>query len=124
LGSSPDEERAIAAALTELEGRRKEVAALKDLVGAKNAHIQALEAIIANQADQIATWKRAVEARTEANTLDDRIKANYDESVKAYKDEVSALRRENGRVKTQRNVLGAVVVAIIAVLAVAGGGGD
>lgn len=119
-----DEEKAIEAALVELEGRRREVEALKVAVGARDERIRTLERIVADQEKLVALWKESALARKDTNTLDDEIKASYDRSVKAYETELGRVRGERDRAKRQRNVLGVVVVVLIVTGAVLAGRED
>lgn len=83
---------AIQKALVELEGRRREVAALRLAVGVRDDKIRILESIIAQQTEIIAQWKTAATERATANTLDARLEASYKASVAKYSVELANVR--------------------------------
>lgn len=107
----------------ELDGRRREVEALKAAMGARDERIRTLERIIADQERLIELWKSSALARGQANAIDDEIKASYERSVKAYADELVQVRRDRDRARRQRNVLFGILVALLAVGGAAAAGG-
>lgn len=120
-GFNDDEAKAINKALAELEGRRAEVAALKDLVGAKDRQIASLESLIAAQAKLVEQWRAAAEARHDANDSDAAIKASYEASVKAYEKELAETRADRDRWRSRFKlgvIWGAVGGAVLTVLAI------
>lgn len=119
-GFSSEETKAVAAALAELEGRRKEVEALKAALGAKNEQVQALEAIVAQQEKIIAEWKASAEARREANESDAKIKASYEASVKAYEAQLAEMRHDRDKWRSRFTKLATGVgIVVLTVLGVA-----
>jgi hypothetical protein len=107
---------AIAKALAELEGRRAEVAALKEVVKAKDTHIAALERLIEQQTKIIAEWRTAAEARAVANDVDARLEASYQESVKRYEAELARVREERDSARRSRFTWAAVALVVGAVV--------
>ena len=86
------EATAIRKALAELEGRRAEVAALKETIGAKDKQIKALGELLDQQTQIIAQWKTAATERASANTLDAKLEASYKASVAKYSVELANVR--------------------------------
>lgn len=118
--TSSDEAVAIAKALAELEGRRAQVAALKEALAAKDRHVATLEALIAGQAQLIELWKTAATERRDANAIDSRLQQSYEESVTRYKEEIERVRGERDSARRQRWLYGfggAVLGAVVAILA-------
>lgn len=116
---SDEEAVAIAKALAELEGRRAEVAALKETLAAKDKHIAALEGLVADQAKLIDLWRTAATERHAANDADARIEASYQESVKRYEAELERVRKERDSARRSRwlYALGGVVLGAALVVA-------
>jgi hypothetical protein len=119
-GFSDEEAKALAVALAELEGRRREVEALRATLRIRDERLDGLTRLLADQERLTALWKEAATARREANDADGRIKESYAESVKKYEDEVARVRAERDSARRQRWIFGfggAVLGAVIAILA-------
>jgi len=86
------EQTAIRRALEELAGRRAEVAALKETIGAKDEQIKALNNLLGQQAQIISLWKQAATERAGANAIDARIEESYKASVSRYAVELANVR--------------------------------
>lgn len=110
---------AVQKALVELEGRRREVAALRLAVGVRDDKIRILESIIAQQTEIIAEWKNAATERATANKLDAKLEESYKASVARYAVELANVRIDRDRQAGQKKwwglagvVLGVVVTLI------------
>lgn len=111
---------ALQKALAELDGRRKEVAALRLAIGARDDKIRILEGIIAQQADIIALWKTAARERATANAADAKIEASYKASVTNYELELARVRIDRDRQASRKKwwgLAGLVAGVVIGVLA-------
>ena len=96
------------------------MAALKEVVKAKDTHIAALEKLIEQQSKIIAEWRAAAEARAVANDADARLEASYQESVKRYQEELARVREERDDARKSRwlwAVGGALIGAVLVVAA-------
>ena len=103
--ASPQEtatETAIRKALVELEGKRAEVAALKETIGAKDAQIAALNNLLDNSAQIIEEWKVAARERAVASSIDAKIEALYQKSIEKYDKELAEVRRDRDRQAAQK----------------------
>lgn len=116
--SETQEAVALQKALEELSGRRREVEALKAAIGARDERIKGLLEIIADQERITALWREAAEARANANATDDKIKASYEQSVKAYEVELARVRADRDAAKRQRWFFSGVALVLGAVLGV------
>lgn len=83
---------AVQKALVELEGRRREVAALRLAVGVRDDKIRILEGIIAQQTEIIELWKTAANERAGANSIDAKLEKSYQASVARYAVELANTR--------------------------------
>lgn len=110
---SPDEEKSIEAALTELAGRRREVEALKSALGARDERVRSLERIVADQDKLIEQWRTAALARKDANETDDEIKASYEKSVQAYATELARVREERDSARKWRDRFGIALIVVV-----------
>ncbi len=100
------EQTAIRRALEELAGRRAEIVALKETIGAKDKQIKALTDLLDNQAQIIALWKEAASARAGANAIDARIEESYKQSVAAYSVELANVRIERDKARSRAKFWG------------------
>lgn len=118
MGFSDEEATAIARALVELDGCRATVAALKETLGAKDAHVKALEAALAGSEAALARWREAAESRSEANAADRGLQKSYESSIAAYQLEIARLRQERDSARRSRFLwaLGGAVIAVALVL--------
>lgn len=96
------EQTAIRKALEELAGKRAEVAALHETIGAKDKQIRALTDLLDNQEQIIELWKEAAKERAGANEIDARIEASYKQSVAAYSVELANVRIERDKARAQK----------------------
>jgi glutathione S-transferase len=112
LDTSGDEAVAIAKALAELEGRRKEVVALKDALGAEQRRSEALEAAFAACERAAALWKQAAAERRDANVLDSALQKSYEESVTRYKEELERVRKERDSARRSRWTFATVALVL------------
>jgi len=113
------EQTAIRRALEELAGRRAEVAALKETIGAKDEQIKALNNLLVQQAQIVEQWRTAATERAGANTIDAKLEASYKASVSRYAVELANVRIDRDRQAGQKKwwglagvVLGVVVTLI------------
>lgn len=113
---------AIQKALVELEGRRREVAALRLAVGVRDDKIRILEGIIVQQTEIIDLWKTAATERANANTLDAKLEASYKASVAKYSVELANVRMDRDRQAGQKKWwgLGGLVVGVVLTVAILG----
>lgn len=88
---------AIQKALVELEGRRREVTALRLAVGVREDKIRILEGIISEQEQVIAHWKTAARERAGANAIDAKLEESYKASVAKYSVELANVRIDRDR---------------------------
>lgn len=95
-------ETAIRKALAELEGKRAEVAALKETIGAKDKHIKALNELLDQSAEIIEQWKLAAKERGTANSLDAKLEESYKLSISRYAVELANVRIERDRARAAK----------------------
>ncbi len=115
---SDDEAVKIARALAELEQRRVQVVAMQETLAAKDRHVAALEALIAEQARLIALWKTAAAERATANDADEKIQALYEESVKRYEAELARVREQRDDARRSRFTWAAIALVFGAVVGI------
>lgn len=117
-------ETAIRKALAELEGKRAEVAALKEVIGAKDKHIKALNELLDQSAQIIEQWKLAAKERGTANALDAKLEESYKLSISRYAVELAAVRIERDKARAAKKWWGLAGLAFgfaVGVLVVKGG---
>ncbi len=109
-------ETAIRKALAELEGKRAEVAALKEVIGAKDKHIKALNELLDQSAQIIEQWKLAAKERGTANALDAKLEESYKLSISRYAVELAAVRIDRDRQAGQKKwwLAAGIVLGVVA----------
>lgn len=115
------EQTAIRKALEELAGKRAEVAALKETIGAKDKQIKALTDLLDNSMQIVEQWQKAANERAGANEIDARIETSYKQSVAAYSVELANVRIERDRARAQKKWWGLAGLAFGIIVGVVAG---
>lgn len=115
------EQTAIRKALEELAGKRAEVAALKETIGAKDKQIKALTDLLDNSMQIVEQWQKAANERAGANEIDARIETSYKQSVAAYSVELANVRIERDKARAQKKWWGLAGLAFGIIVGVVAG---